>query len=51
MAQYFKKPTGIIIEVQPGHDIASLKDIFEECDAKGNAIKKVAKKSAKKGDK
>ena len=51
MAKYFKKPNGVIIEVTPEHDLASLKDRFEECDINGKAIKKVAKKSAKKGDK
>ena len=51
MAKYFKKPSGVIIEATENHDLASLKDRFEECDANGKAIKKVAKKSAKKGDK
>ena len=51
MAKYFKKPSGIIIEVTENHDLASLKDRFEECDANGNAIKKATKKAAKKGDK
>jgi len=51
MAQYFKKPSGIIIEATENHDLASLKDRFEECDADGKAIKKPIKKTAKKGDK
>ena len=51
MAKYFKKPNGIIIEATENHDLASLKDRFEECDINGKSIKKVAKKSAKKGDK
>ena len=51
MAQYFKKPSGIIIEATENHDLASLKDRFEECDANGKAIKKAPKKAAKKGDK
>ena len=51
MAQYFKKPSGIIIEATENHDLASLKDRFEECDADGNAIKKTPQKTAKKGDK
>ena len=51
MAQYFKKPSGIIIEATENHDLASLKDRFEECDANGKAVKKTAKKAAKKGDK
>ena len=51
MTPYFKKPSGIIIEVTENHDLASLKDRFEECDANGNAIKKATKKAAKKGDK
>ena len=51
MAQYFKKPSGVIIEATENHDLASLKDRFEECDVSGKVIKQVAKKSAKKGDK
>jgi len=51
MAKYFKKPSGIIIEATENHDLASLKDRFEECDINGKAIERVAKKSAKKGDK
>ena len=50
MAKYFKKPSGVIIEANESHDLASLKDRFEECDANGKAIKKATKK-AKKGDK
>ena len=48
--KYFKKPNGVVIEVLPNHDLNSLKNRFEECDANGNAIKKATKK-AKKGDK
>ena len=51
MAQYFKKPNGVIIEAHENHDLASLKDRFEECDANGKALKKAPKKKAKKGDK
>ena len=51
VAQYFKKPNGVIIEATPEHDLTSLKDRFEECDISGKAIKKEAKKSAKKGAK
>ena len=51
MAKYFKKPSGIIIEATENHDLASLKDRFEECDVNGKVIKKPAKKVAKKGDK
>jgi len=51
MAQYFKKPSGVVIEVQPTHDLISLRDRFEECDANGKAIKKPTKKPVKKGDK
>jgi len=51
MAKYFKKASGVIVEVQPFHDIKSLKERFEECDIDGNAIKKATKKAAKKGDK
>ena len=45
MAQFFKKPNGVVVEVQPNHDIASLKERFEECDANGKAVKKTAKKA------
>jgi len=48
MAQYFKKPSGIIIEATENHDLASLKDRFTECDAGGKEIKKKEKKKAKK---
>ena len=48
MAQYFKKKTGIIIKVGPQHDIKSLMDRFEECDANGNPIAKKTKKPSKK---
>ena len=48
MAQYFKKPNGVIIEATPEHDLASLKDRFVECDANGEEIKKKEKKKAKK---
>tara|TARA_R110002020_G_scaffold113496_1_gene261001 strand:- start:186 stop:341 length:156 start_codon:yes stop_codon:yes gene_type:complete len=51
MAKYFKKPSGIVIEANKDHDLASLKERFEECDAKGNAIKKATKKATKKGAK
>ena len=51
MAQYFKKPSGIIIEATENHDLASLKDRFEECDAYGGAIKKATIKADIKGDK
>ena len=51
MAKYFKKPNGVVIQVNEHHDINSLKERFEECDANGKAIKvekKVAKKPSKK---
>ena len=51
MAQYFKKPNGVIIEATLNHDINSLKDRFEECDINGKPVKKVVKKATKKGDK
>tara|TARA_Y100001963_G_C6652296_1_gene386338 strand:- start:286 stop:456 length:171 start_codon:yes stop_codon:yes gene_type:complete len=53
--RYFKKADGTVIEVQPQHDIESLKDRFTECDANGKELKKEkpkAKKPSKnKGDK
>ena len=48
MAQYFKKPNGVIIEVKADHDIKSLKERFEECDEGGKKIKKKETKKAKK---
>ena len=51
MKQYFKKPSGVIIEVSPNHDIASLKERFEECDVNGKSIKKESKKTTKKAKK
>ena len=51
MAQYFKKPTCIIIEANPNHDIASLKERFIECDKDGKEIKKTVKKQTKKAKK
>tara|TARA_Y100000310_G_scaffold195952_1_gene195971 strand:+ start:399 stop:557 length:159 start_codon:yes stop_codon:yes gene_type:complete len=44
MAQYFKKPSGVVIEVQPNHDINSLKERFVECDVDGGPVKKPVKK-------
>ena len=49
--KYFKKPNGVVIEAQPNHDLDSLKDRFEECDANGKAIKKAPKKAKKKAGK
>ena len=49
--KYFLKPNGVVIQVQPNHDIKSLEDRFVECDIDGNEIKKekkVAKTKAKK---
>ena len=51
MAQYFKKPSGIVFEATENHDLASLKDRFEECDENGKAIKKTVKKKTKKAKK
>ena len=51
MAKYFKKPNGIIIEATENLDLASLKSRFEECDVNGKVVKKVAKKTTKKGAK
>ena len=47
MAKYFKKPNGVVIEATSSHDLDSLKDRFEECDANGKAVKKAEKKAAK----
>ena len=50
MAKYFKKPNGVVIEVNEHHDLNSLKERFEECDVNGKAIK-VEKKTTKKSSK
>ena len=50
MSQFFKKPNGVVIEVNKHHDINSLKERFEECDVNGKPIK-VEKKAAKKPSK
>ena len=49
--KYFKKPSGTIIKAGDNHDLKSLKDRFQECDAQGNIIKKVVKKTEKKAGK
>ena len=49
MSQFFKKPNGVVIEVNKHHDINSLKERFEECDVNGKPIK--AEKKAKKTSK
>ena len=51
MDRYFKKSSGIIIKVNPSHDIASLKSRFTECDINGKEIKKAVKKAKKKAKK
>ena len=51
MSQYFKKPSGVVIEVNKHHDLNSLKERFEECDVNGKSIKsekEAAKKPSKK---
>ena len=52
--KYFKKPNGVVIEVQPNHNLDSLKDRFIECDTYGKELKKekpVKKASKKKASK
>ena len=51
MAKYFKKPNGLVIEATPNHDMDSLMERFEECDANGNAIKKEKPKAKPKASK
>ena len=46
--RYFKKSTGVIIKVQPSHDIKSLEDRFEECDVNGKAVLKKETKNNEK---
>lgn len=46
--KFFKKANGMVYKVMPNHDIESLKARFEECDAKGNTIKKEKPKASKK---
>ena len=41
MDKYFKKSNGLVIKYDPSnHDLDSLKDRFQECDADGSEIKK-----------
>ena len=51
MERIFKKGNGSIIQANANHDLDSLKDRFEECDANGDKIKKEVKKVAKKAKK
>ena len=51
MERFFKKGNGSIIQANANHDIKSLEDRFEECDANGDKIKKEVKKVAKKAKK
>tara|TARA_R100000700_G_C3174497_1_gene149139 strand:- start:676 stop:825 length:150 start_codon:yes stop_codon:yes gene_type:complete len=46
--RYFKKPNGIVVQVNEYHDIKSLEERFEECDKNGKKLKKETKKKAKK---
>tara|TARA_R100000808_G_scaffold19141_2_gene41670 strand:+ start:1753 stop:1905 length:153 start_codon:yes stop_codon:yes gene_type:complete len=50
MEKYFKKPNGVVIQYNSeNHDLKSLKERFEECNANGSAIKKATKgKKSKK---
>ena len=46
--KYFKKPNGIIIEYDSSkHDLDSLQDRFQECNADGSAMKKPKAKKKK----
>jgi len=50
MSKYFKKPNGVIVEYdEKYHDIKSLEDRFEECNADGSKVepKPKAKKDKK----
>ena len=48
MSKYFKKPNGMIVEYDDkNHDIKSLKDRFEECNADGSKVEPKAKKDKK----
>ena len=41
MDKYFKKSNGMVIKYDPSnHDLDSLKDRFQECNADGSEIKK-----------
>ena len=48
MSKYFKKPNGMIVEYDDkNHDIKSLQDRFEECNADGSKVEPKAKKDKK----
>ena len=52
--RFFKRSNGDVIKTSKNQDADNLKsweNRFEECDVNGKAIKKITKKSAKKGDK
>ena len=46
--KFFKKPSGVVFQVKPNHDLNSLKERFVECDVNGNEIKKESKRKKKK---
>lgn len=46
--EIFKKPSGVVFQVKPNHDLNSLKERFVECDVNGNEIKKEAKPKKEK---
>ena len=49
MQKYFKKPSGVVIELKPNHDLESLKSRFKECNKDGSDLVKKAKpKTSKK---
>ena len=50
MSKYFKKPNGVVIEYdESAHDLKSLEERFEECNADGSKPKpKKAKKKINK---
>ena len=51
MKRFFKKATGVIIELMPNHDINSLLSRFTECDVEGKELKKEKPKAKPKAKK
>ena len=51
MERYFKKLSGVIVQVHKYHNVDDLKARFIECDAKGNELKKEKPKAKAKPSK
>tara|TARA_Y100001951_G_scaffold17720_1_gene13046 strand:- start:129 stop:284 length:156 start_codon:yes stop_codon:yes gene_type:complete len=51
MSKYFKKPSGYVVEYdEKNHDLKSLENRFEECNADGSKIESKSKSKKEKKD-